>query len=98
MTRAELLRTLQPGTVVTMLAHDWYPHGWLIGTPRVVIKSRTRDVQLRGTKPDGTISESWVTIAAASDFRDNGDDTFSVRLDPDGAAWMTYRIGEGATA
>ena len=39
-----------------------------------------------------------MTIAAASDFRDDGNDTFSVRLDPEGAAWMTYRIGEGVTA
>jgi hypothetical protein len=33
-----------------------------------------------------------MTIATAADFRDNGDATFSVRLDPDGSAWMTYRL------
>jgi len=92
MTRAECLRLLQPGTIVTMTGHDWYPNGYPVGVPRVVIRRRTRDVQLQGTRPDGTVSESWMTIATAQDFRDNGDSTFSVRLDPDGSAWMTYRL------
>lgn len=90
-TRADLFRTLTPGTVLTMTAHDWYPDTWMIGVPRVVTIQQTKRIALQTTRPDGETVDSWMTIPKASDVRFNGDATFSVRLSPEDE-WMTYRI------
>lgn len=91
-TRADLFRTLTPGTILTMTAHDWYPNTWMIGVPRVVTIQQTKRIALQTTRPDGETVDSWMTIPKASDVRINGDATFSVRLSPEDE-WMTYRIG-----
>ena len=91
-TRADLFRTLTPGTVLTMTAHDWYPNTWMIGVPRVVTIQQTKRIALQTTRPDGETVDSWMTIPKASDVRINGDATLSGRLSPDDEG-MTYRIG-----
>lgn len=90
-TRADLFRTLTPGTTLTMTAHDWYPDSWMIGVPRVVTVKQTKRIALQTTRPDGETVDSWMTIPSASDVRIDAPDTFSVRLSPEDE-WMTYRI------
>lgn len=92
-TRADLFRTLTPGTILTMTAHDWYPNTWMIGVPRVVTIQQTKRIALQTTRPDGETVDSWMTIPKASDVRIDAPDTFSVRLSPEDE-WMTYRIGD----
>lgn len=92
-TRADIIRALTPGTVVTMTAHDWYPDGWLIGVPRIVTVVQSKRVALRTTSPDGDTVDSWMSIPDASSVRVDGPETFSVRLSPNDE-WMTYRIGK----
>jgi hypothetical protein len=95
--RADLVRRLHAdGAILTMTSHDWYPSSFLLGQPRKVVETRSAAVGLATVRPDGTESVSWLNIPAASDVQFTGPDTFRVRLDPSGLAWMGYQMEQGA--
>jgi len=76
-TLADLKRIMQVGVTVTMLKHDWYPYGPLIGMPRKITK-----IQGNGGKFEGG---SWFYYPAARQLKFEGGLKFSVPLDDDGA-------------
>lgn len=88
-TVAALKRALTIGTIVTMVGHDWYPSGKLIGLARKV--ASVDSVKVGFAREHGSVSYMWWPRAAH--YKATGADTFSVALDDSGKEWMHYRIG-----
>lgn len=78
---AELKRTLKPGTIVTMVSNDWYPHSQLIGTPREIALVQSNAIAF---KTESTVSgKSWLYFdRGAKNFVFDGTNRFSVILNP----------------
>jgi hypothetical protein len=82
-TFSDIKKKLVEGNSLTMIRHDWYPQGKLIGVTRDVIKKQTNAVQLEGG--------SWLRLdKTAADYIPTSEQTFLVRLDGD--KFMEYRI------
>lgn len=83
---AALKRYCKTGTVLTMVSHDWYPTGKLIGVSRKIIKVQTNAIALAS---DTSEHGSWLQWPKASSmsFHPNG---FSVSLDDTTDAKMVY--------
>lgn len=82
-TFADIKRALNEGVVLTMVRHDWFPNGALIGKPRKIIKKQSNAIQFEGG--------SWLNFPPASDIcvNENG---FSVLLSVEKAQFMTYEF------
>lgn len=91
--RADLMRRLQVGATLTMTGHDWFPESFLLGQARKVVKTCTTHVYLHTERPDGETVESRLDLPRAEDIDFTGPDTFRVRLDDSGLAWMSYQLG-----
>ncbi len=93
-TFADLKRRLVVGVTVTMTRHDWFPNGKLLGVPRKIAIQQTNAVAFESIE-DPKKQPSWLYFKKASEFRIDGPDSFSVRLDPDSSKdeWMSYTIG-----
>jgi hypothetical protein len=82
-TFADIKRKLVEGNSITMVRHDWYPDGKLIGLERKVIKKQSNAVQFEGG--------SWLRLdKKACDYIPSGENSFLVRLE--GENFMEYRI------
>lgn len=90
-TLADLKRTLKPGTFLTMVRHDWYPSGRLIGMRREIVHANSVGIGLATTRDSETVVSrmDWPNRAG---LVIDGPRTFSVTLDDTGAL-MTYSIG-----
>jgi hypothetical protein len=87
-TYADIKRRLIVGTHLTMLNHDWYPNGKLIGVRREITTRKASEI---GLKTDNR--ESYLRLdRPASDYTITGADTFKVLLNPDTGATMEYLI------
>lgn len=84
-TFADIKRKLIEGNSITMIRHDWFPQGKLIGLDRKVIHKQTNAVQFEGG--------SWLRLdKKASDYIPTSENTFLVRLENDN--FMEYRINQ----
>jgi hypothetical protein len=82
-TFSDIKRKLVEGNALTMIRHDWYPQGKLIGVTRDIVKRQTNAIQLEGG--------SWLYLdKKAADYIPTSDHSFLVRLDQD--KFMEYRI------
>jgi hypothetical protein len=82
-TFSDIKRKLVEGNSVTMIRHDWFPTGKLIGLERKVIKRQSNAVQFDGG--------SWLRLdKPASDYIPTSENTFLARLDGD--KFMEYKI------
>lgn len=82
-TFSDIKRKLVEGNSITMLRHDWYPQGKLMGVERKVITRKTNAVQFEGG--------SWLRLdGKAGDYIPTSENTFLVRLDGD--KFMEYQI------
>ena len=75
--------------VFTMIRHDWYPDGKLIGIPRKVEKLQTNSMKFEGG--------SWLDFRAAKNYKFEGD-KITVSLNDDGSFTevMEYQLTEVA--
>jgi hypothetical protein len=82
-TFADIKRQLIEGAELTMIRHDWYPQGKLIGVKRKIIKRQSNGIQFEGG--------SWWHFPPASDVapQDNG---FAVVLSIEKGQFMEYVI------
>jgi hypothetical protein len=74
-TFAEVKNRLVKGAVLTMVRHDNYPNGVLIGVPREVAIRQSNAVMFEGG--------SWFYFPKASEIRVLGDNEFGVQLNPE---------------
>ena len=82
-TFADIKRKLTNGASVTMIRHDHYPNGGLIGLERKVIKRQSNAVQFEGG--------SWLRLdKPAADYIPTSENTFLARLNDD--KFMEYKI------
>ena len=82
-TFADIKRKLVEGNALTMIRHDWYPQGKLIGVTRDIVKRQSNAIQLEGG--------SWLYLdKPAKEFIPTSENTFLVLLDQD--KFMEYRI------
>lgn len=82
-TFSDIKRKLVEGNALTMIRHDWYPQGKLIGVTRDIVKRQSNAIQLEGG--------SWLYLdKRAADYIPTSDHSFLVRLDQD--KFMEYRI------
>jgi hypothetical protein len=82
-TFADIKRKLIEGNALTMIRHDWYPQGKLIGVTRDIVKRQSNAIQLDGG--------SWLYLdKPAKEFIPTSENTFLVLLDQD--KFMEYRI------
>lgn len=82
-TFADIKRKLVEGNSVTMIRHDWYPEGKIMGVERKVIARQTNAVQFEGG--------SWLRLdKKAGDYIPTSESTFLVRLEGDN--FMGYQI------
>jgi hypothetical protein len=80
---ADIKRKLIEGNALTMIRHDWYPQGKLIGVTRDIVKRQSNAIQLEGG--------SWLYLdKPAKEFIPTSENTFLVLLDQD--KFMEYRI------
>lgn len=90
MTFAALKRKLTVGTTLTMVSHDWFPNGPLIGIPRKIKTVQTNGIQFEPHQ-EGK-QGSWLYWGKASEYTIT-EDCFTVWL---GAAgdnnYMTYKF------
>lgn len=84
-TAADIKRALEVGATVTMVRHDWYPQGKLMGVPRKVIKKQSNGVQFEGG--------SWLHWPPASDIA-VCEEGFAIVLNIEQGAFMEYVISE----
>jgi hypothetical protein len=88
-TFADLKRRLVECVTLTMVRHDWYPKGKLMGVPRVITKVQCNAIAMAA---EGADSPSWLYWPKAGDIRITGDDEFLVKLDQ--GNYMGYVIGD----
>jgi hypothetical protein len=82
-TFADIKRKLIEGNALTMIRHDWYPQGKLMGVTRDIVKRQSNAIQLEGG--------SWLYLdKPAKEFIPTSENTFLVLLDQD--KFMEYRI------
>jgi hypothetical protein len=82
-TFADIKRKLVEGNALTMIRHDWYPQGKLMGVTRDIVKRQSNAIQLEGG--------SWLYLdKPAKEFIPTSENTFLVLLDQD--KFMEYRI------
>ena len=82
-TFSDIKRKLVEGNSITMVRHDWYPQGKLIGLERKVIAKQSNAVQFEGG--------SWLRLdKKAADYIPTGENSFLVRLE--GENFMEYQI------
>jgi len=82
-TFSDIKRKLVEGNSITMIRHDWYPQGHLIGLDRKVIARQTNAVKFEGG--------SWLRLdKKAGDYIPTSENTFLVRLE--GENYMEYQI------
>jgi hypothetical protein len=82
-TFSDIKRKLVEGNALTMIRHDWYPQGKLMGISRDIVKRQSNAIQLEGG--------SWLYLdKRAADYIPTSDHSFLVRLDQD--KFMEYRI------
>jgi hypothetical protein len=80
---ADIKRKLIEGNALTMIRHDWYPQGKLMGVTRDIVKRQSNAIQLEGG--------SWLYLdKPAKEFIPTSENTFLVLLDQD--KFMEYRI------
>ena len=82
-TFSDIKRKLIEGNALTMIRHDWYPQGKLMGITRDIIKRQSNAIQLEGG--------SWLYLdKKAADYIPLNDHEFLVRLE--GENYIAYRI------
>jgi hypothetical protein len=82
-TFADIKRKLIEGNALTMIRHDWYPQGKLMGVTRDIVKRQSNAIQLEGG--------SWLYLdKPAWEYVPLNEHEFLVRLDDD--KYMGYRI------
>ena len=81
-TWADVKRRMSVGTTLTLISFPGN-HKFL-NVPRKITVRQTNAVCFAGG--------SWLRIESAKNIRIEGDDTFSVLLDPTRDLWMTYRF------
>lgn len=82
-TFSDIKRKLIEGNALTMIRHDWYPQGKLMGVTRDIVKRQSNAIQLEGG--------SWLYLdKPAKEFIPTSENTFLVLLDQD--KFMEYRI------
>jgi hypothetical protein len=82
-TFADIKRKLSSGVSVTMIRHDNYPNGHLIGLDREIVRRQSNAVQFSGG--------SWLRLdKPAADYIPTSENTFLVRLVDD--KFMEYKI------
>jgi len=82
-TFSDIKRKLIEGNALTMIRHDWYPQGKLMGITRDIIKRQSNAIQLEGG--------SWLYLdKKAADYIPLNDYEFLVRLE--GENYIAYRI------
>jgi len=87
---AQLKKKLIVGTVVTLIRHDWYPQGNLIGKQRKIKTVQTNAVQF---EPSESGKEgSWLHWPKAAEVSCIPPDIFQIALTPDFSKLMQYQI------
>ena len=82
-TFSDIKRKLIEGNALTMIRHDWYPQGKLMGIAREIVKRQSNAIQLEGG--------SWLYLdKPAKEYIPTSENTFLVVLDQD--KFMEYRI------
>jgi hypothetical protein len=82
-TFSDIKRKLIEGNALTMIRHDWYPQGKLMGVTRDIVKRQSNAIQLEGG--------SWLYLdKPAKEYIPTSENTFLVVLDQD--KFMEYRI------
>lgn len=77
---AELKRFLQPGVVLTLVRHDWYPNGPLINKPRKICKIQSNAIAFEPIPPK--TESSWLHWGKSSEYTID-EKGFNVQLTPD---------------
>ena len=97
-TLADVKRLCKVGAKLTMIRHDWYPNGPLIGVTREIIFVKKCSIALKTKLAEGKIS--WLEWRPASEtcIGINGfggilpPNVFGVALNIEQDEWMYYRI------
>ena len=86
---AALKKRLTLGIGITMVGHDWFPEGKLIGVPRYVVKVQANGICLNADS--NAIDGSWLYWPKARDlaFTETG---FSVALNDDPVPPRMYYV------